>query len=56
LKQIAELLRAQLTDALTQRDKWQEQARLAALPPRATPRTSRDMSWRERVRWLRATG
>jgi excisionase family DNA binding protein len=49
LKQIAELLRNQLTDALQQRDRWQQQAeRLALAPPTQEP-----MTW---WRWLRTTG
>jgi excisionase family DNA binding protein len=66
LKQVAELLRAQLTDALSQRDRWQQQAeRLAVLPapqpPAETPaRAAEPAEQPSRLRrtwkWLRSTG
>lgn len=56
LKAIAELLRSQLADALSQRDKWQEafQAQRLLAPPQssATPEPKSQTWWR----WLRSTG
>ena len=65
LKQVAELLRAQLTDALSQRDRWQQQAeRLAVLPapqPPAEPARAAEPAeppsrLRRTWRWLRTAG
>jgi hypothetical protein len=51
LREIGELLRAQLNDALEQRDKWQAQAERLALA--APEPEQRPQSW---WTWLRSTG
>jgi excisionase family DNA binding protein len=58
LKQVADLLRAALTDALAQRDRWQTQAeRLAIAAPK--PLETQPATVPQRVslwQWLRSTG